>query len=534
MNRRLLSALILGSLGLSVGYATPALAAQKSITINNGSEPESLDPNKTSGVPESSLSRQLLEGLVNTDDKGATVPGVASSWETKDNKVWIFHLRHDAKWSNGDPVTAHDFIYAWQRIITPETASPYASYMADDMHVLNAAEIVAGKLDPSKLGVRALDDHTLEVTLEAKLSYFPATLAHSSTYPLHRGTIEKYGDKWTLPGHFVGNGAYQLSDWVINSHIDMVRNPYYWDNANTKIDKIRFLAISSESDDVNRYLTSGEDVSNGISSEILPKLRKQIPDEIKTMPYLCTYYYEFNLAKPPFNDWRARQALNLALDRRAVTDKILKNGQEPAYTLTPSFTDSYEVYRPDWADHSMKDRIAEAKKLLKQAGYSTSHPLKFQLLYNTSEGHRKLAVAVSAMYRKLGGLVQVELVNQEWKTYLATRRNGEYQMARAGWCADYNSPANFQNILLSNNSQNHGRYNSRAFDQMLASTLEAGISLEERVKRHQKASEIVSKDVPIIPVYSYTRTRLVKPWVKGVSNQDPMDNYRVKNWDIQK
>lgn len=527
--------LLFGSIALPVQMAqaqeVQQLAAKQVVTINNGTEPESLDPHKVSGVPESNVLRQLLEGLTTTDVDGNTIPGIAENWETTDNKTWIFHLR-DAKWSNGDPVTANDFEYSFKRLVDPNTASPYASYLGD-VKVKNADEIVDGKMDPSMLGVTALDAKTLKIELTDPVPYFADTLIHTSVFPVNRKAVETYGDKWTSPENFVSNGAYKLKSWRVNDKIVLERNDAYYDNAQTVINEVTFLPISSATTDVSRYKAGDLDVtSNDIPAEQFKTLRKDLPNELIISPSLCTYYYELNTTKAPFNDVRVRRALALTLDRTVITDKVLGQGQTPAYQFSPVGINGVGEMNPEWKNWTQEQRIAEAKKLLNEAGYSKENPLKFDLLYNTSENHKKIAIAANSLLNRSLGFVSAELDNKEWKTYLDARRTGQYQMARGGWCADYNEASSFVNTLKSNNGQNYSKYTNKEYDQVLEESLKPGLTSEQRKALYEQAEAYIDRDQPLISVYHYVDVRLIKPYVKGFSSKDPISSWKVKNWKI--
>ncbi|EMD1659124.1 oligopeptide ABC transporter substrate-binding protein OppA [Pluralibacter gergoviae] len=527
-----LTALLAGSALAADVPAGVTLAAKQELVRNNGSEPQSLDPHKIEGVPESNISRDLFEGLLVSDLDGHPVAGVAEKWENKDFKVWTFHLRKDAKWSNGDPVTAQDFVYSWQRITDPKTASPYASYLQYG-HLLNVDDIIAGKKPTSELGVKAIDDHTLEVTLSEPVPYFYKLLIHPSTSPVPKAVVEKYGDKWTQPANIVTNGAYKLTDWVVNERIVMERNPQYWNNAKTVINKVTYLPISSEVTDVNRYRSGEIDMTyNNMPIELFQKLKKEIPKEVHVDPYLCTYYYEINNQKAPFTDERVRTALKLGLDRDIIVNKVKNQGDVAAFGFTPPYTDGAKLTKPEWFGWTQEKRNAEAKKLLAEAGYTDAKPLTFNLLYNTSDLHKKLAIAAAAIWKKNIG-VNVKLENQEWKTFLDTRHQGTFDVARAGWCADYNEPTSFLNIMISNSSSNTSHYKSPAFDKIIADAIKA-TDEAQRSALYDKAEQQLDKDSAIVPVYYYVNARLVKPWVGGYTGKDPLDNTYTRDMYIIK
>lgn len=529
----ILSALITANVAMAADVpAGVQLADKQTLVRNNGAEVQSLDPHKIEGVPESNVNRDLFEGLVIGDLNGHPVPGVAESWDNKDFKVWTFHIRKDAKWSDGSPVTAQDFVYSWQRLADPKTASPYASYLQYG-HVANVDEIIAGKKPATDLGVKAIDDKTFEVTLSEPVPYFYKLLVHPSVSPVPKAAIEKYGEKWTQPANIVTNGAYKLKDWVVNERIVLERNTNYWDNAKTVINQVTYLPISSEVTDVNRYRSGEIDMTyNNMPIELFQKLKKEIPKEVHVDPYLCTYYYEINNQKAPFTDVRVRTALKLALDRDIIVNKVKNQGDLPAYSYTPPYTDGMKLVEPEWFKWSQEKRNKEAKKLLAEAGYTADKPLTFNLLYNTSDLHKKLAIAVASIWKKNLG-ANVKLENQEWKTFLDSRHQGTFDVARAGWCADYNEPTSFLNTMLSDSSNNTAHYKSPAFDKIIGDTLQV-TDEAKRAELYAQSEQQLDKDSAIVPVYYYVNARLVKPWVGGYTGKDPLDNIYVKNLYIIK
>ena len=518
-----------GAVAAEVPEGTQLHKEQKLIR-NNGAEPQSLDPHKIEGVPEANLARDQFEGLVNIDLNGEIRPGVAESWESDDYRVWRFNLRKDAKWSNGDPVTAEDFVYSWKRLVDPNTASPYASYL-QYAHVENVDDIVNGKADPDTLGVRALDDHTFEITLSEPIPYIDKLVGHTSTVPVHRATVEKYGNQWTSPNNFVSNGAYKLKDWVVNERIVLERNDQYWDNDKTVIDEVTFLAIPSEVTDVNRYRSGEVDMTNNaIPVDLFSRLQRDIPDEVKISPSLCTYYYEINNEQAPFDDARVRAAVKLALDRDIIANKVMGQGQTPAFGFTPPSTVDMEAIEPEWFQLTQKERNEKAKQLLADAGYGPGNPLSFTLLYNTSEAHRKVAIAAASILKQNAG-IEVKLENQEWKTFLDSRHQGNYEVARAGWCADYNEPSSFLNIMLSTSSNNTSHYKSDEFDAAMRKSITAATE-DDRVKAYQEAERILDEDSALVPIYYYVSPRLVKPYVGGYSVNNPLGYAYTKDMYI--
>ncbi len=502
------------------------LAKQQNLVRGNGSEPESLDPQKVSGVPEANIIRDLLEGLINQDSNGNLVAGVATSWETTDNKTWIFHLRTDAKWSNGDPVTAEDFVYTWRRLADPKTASPYASYL-EMTTMKNAAAIIAGKKPANTLGVNAIDAHTLKITLDKPVSYFASMLVHTSMKPVNQRAIEKHGDAWTKVGNHVSNGAYQLQNWVVNERIVLSRNKHYWDNSNTVINEVTFLPIENQVAAMNRFLAGEMDMTYEVPNEHFTRLTKTHEEKIKVTPYLCSYYYEFNTARKPFDNIKVRQALSYAIDRDILAKFIVGKGETPAYNFTPLATNGLSVDMPTYSTLSQKERLKQAKILLEEAGYNSQNPLTFNLLYNTSENHKKIAVAIASMWKKGLGVTAV-LENQEWKSYLDSKRQGNFDVSRAGWCGDYNEASTFLAIMKTGHSQNYPKYSNAAYDKAIDDAIIAATDAQ-RAAQYKKAEATLAESMPIMPIYHYVNARLVNPKLGGYPMKNPEDNIYSKD-----
>lgn len=506
------------------------LAEKQELVRNNGSEPSSLDPHKVESDVENNIISDLFEGLVSVSPTGEIEPRLAEKWENKDNTVWTFHLRPRVTWSDGTAITAQDIVWSWQRLVSPLTASPYASYPGN-MHIVNGAEIAQGKKAPETLGVKALDDATFEVTLTQPNAAFLAMLAHPSLVPLDKVLISRYGDKWTKPEHMVTSGPYKLSQWVVNERIVAERNPRYWDNAHTVINKVTYLPISSETADVNRYKAGEIDIVYTVPINQFAQLKKTMGDQLDVSPQLATYYYEFNTTRPPFNDPRVRRALNMALDKDIIAEKVLGQGQRPAWLISQPDIGGVKLHNPEYASWPRDKRIAEAKKLLSEAGYNESHPLVFNLLYNTSESHQRIAIAASSMWKKNLG-VEAKLQNQEWKTMLDTMHTHNFDAVRYAWIADYDDAATFLNNFRTGDSENTSQYSNPAYDEALRNAAKAS-DTTARGKFYQQAEDLLGQDVPAIPVYHYVRTHLVKPWVGGFT-PDKLGYYYSKDMYIKK
>ncbi|HFF1819638.1 TPA: ABC transporter substrate-binding protein [Raoultella ornithinolytica] len=506
------------------------LAEKQELVRNNGSEPASLDPHKVESDVEFNIISDLFEGLVSVSPAGEIQPRLAEKWENKENTVWTFHLRPGITWSDGTAITAQDIVWSWQRLVSPLTASPYSSYPGN-MHIVNAKEIAEGKKTPETLGVKAVDDATLEVTLTQPNAAFLAMLAHPSLVPIDKVLVNRFGEQWTKPEHIVTSGPYKLSAWVVNERIVAERNPRYWDNQHTVINKVTWLPIHSEAADVNRYKAGEIDIVYTVPINQFAQLKKTMGDQLNVSPQLATYYYEFNTTRPPFNDPRVRLALNMALDKDIIAEKVLGQGQRPAWLISQPDIGGVKLQNPEYASWPREKRIAEAKKLLSEAGYSDSHPLVFNLLYNTSESHQRVAIAASSMWKKNLG-VEAKLQNQEWKTMLDTMHTHNFDAVRYAWIADYDDAATFLNNFRTGDSENTSQYSNPAYDEALKNAAKASDGVT-RGKYYQQAEDLLAKDVPAVPVYHYVRTHLVKPWVGGFT-PDKLGYYFTKDMYIKK
>ncbi|MEN4716248.1 peptide ABC transporter substrate-binding protein [Pantoea agglomerans] len=496
------------------------LAEQQQIVRHIKDEPASLDPLKAVGLPEIQVIRDLFEGLTNQDAQGKIVPGVAQSWSSSDNKTWVFTLRNNARWSNGDPVTAQDFVYSWQRLVDPKNSSAFA-WFAGLSGIQNAAAITKGEMTPDKLGVVAQSKNQLKVTLDRPVPWFPALVANVALFPVPQKIIAQQGDSWTSPGKLVGNGAYQLSERVVNEKIVLTRNPHYWDDAHSVLTKVTFVPINEESSATKRYRSNDIDITESFPKNMYALLKKTLPGEVYTPDQLGTYYYAFNTQKGPTADVRVRKALSWSIDRKVIAEKVLGTGEKPAWHFTPDVTAGFKPLPTFMQQHDQNSLNVQAKSLLAAAGYGPGKPLKLKLLYNTSESHQKIAIAVASMWKKNLG-VDVTLENQEWKTYIDSRNSGNFDVIRASWVGDYNEPSTFLNLLTSGNSSNIARFNNADYDAVIA---KASRETSDQVRNsdYNRAEQILAEQAPIAPIYQYTNGRLIKPWVKGYPITNPED-----------
>jgi oligopeptide transport system substrate-binding protein len=496
------------SLVCSVAAAEPGV-----LRIGNGPEPETLDPHRVEGVSAGNIVRDLYEGLTAVGADGGAVPAAALHWQRSDDGlVYVFTLRDDARWSNGDPLTADDFAFGLQRSLTPATGSNFARMFAP---IENADAIIDGRLGSETLGVRALDAHTLEIRLVAPTPALPAMLAHPSAFPLHRDSLRAHGAAFARTGRLVGNGAYRLAEWVPQSHVELVRNPHYHGADRVAIERVRHVVTEDIHAELQRYRAGELDVTYEIPPLQAARIRRERPGELRVAPYLGVYYYGLNLTRAPFADAEAlRKALSMVIDRDVLADKVLLGLALPAWSFVPPGTAAHEAQRPDWADWPPAQRIAHARQLYRAAGYSQARPLEVEIRYNTHESHRRVATVVAAMWQQALG-VRVRQVNEEFKVFLHKRRlRRETQVFRAAWMADFNDPMSFLGILHSAHGKNDSGWVDERFDALLQ---QAGAEPQPQARAVllARAERRVLEAVPLIPLYFYTSKHLVAPRVHG-------------------
>jgi oligopeptide transport system substrate-binding protein len=494
-------------------YAAGA-AAEQVLRIGNSAEPQALDPARSENIQDSNIERDLYEGLITLDKNGSVVAASAVSWTiSTDGLVYSFKIRPDAKWSNGDPLTAEDFVWAYRRVVNPATGSKYAFLF---FPIRNAEAIANGRIgDPQALGVRAVDGETLEITLASPTGYFLSLLSHPIFGPQHQATVEKFGDQFTRAGNLVTNGAFKLQEWTPQSRIVLTRNPHYWDAASVKLTEVTYLPIENQNEEFKRYRAGEVDVTSDVPGDQIEFIRQSLGKELRLFPYLGSYYLGLNVTTPPFKDNpKLRQAVNLVIDREAIVNKILRTGEIPAYGWVPPGLPNYEPQFLPWKEMSMADRVTLAKKLYQEAGYGPANPLKIELRYNTSENHKKIMIAVASMLRQSLG-IETTLINEEFKVFLQTRTEHKItQMFRAGWIADYADPNSFAELMQSDSGLNDSGYSNPEYDK-LVKTAALTVNPTERIRLLEEAERILLADLPVIPLYDYVKKQMVKPYVAG-------------------
>jgi oligopeptide transport system substrate-binding protein len=504
--------------GNNAGSETPAAPQEFRFTL--ASEPPSLDPALMTDAQSSIVAAGLYEGLTRLNTKGEPENAIAKELTaSEDGKTYTIKLRDDVKWSNGDPVTANDFEYAWKRSLNPETASEYA-YML--FYLENGEKYNAGEATADDVGVKALDEYTLEVKLYTPAPYFPSLLAHYTYLPVHPATVDAAADWAAEAATIVSNGPFLLKQWAHADKLVLEKNPDYYNKDAINFDKVTISLVEDENTVYQLFETNKIDWIGAQAGSVPTDLTKQLIEEKKAevTSVASTYYYLFNNEKAPFSNVKVRKAFSMAIDRQSLIDNVAQANQQPAFGLVPpSITGAGgKLFRETYPDTFFTENVEEAKKLLAEGlaeeGMKTLPEVT--LLYNTSEGHKKLAEAVVDMWRKTLG-VEVKLANQEWGTFLETRKAGQFDIARSGWGADINHPINFTYDLIHPKSGNNdGRYNNPKVQELLDGSLVAETP-EKTIEMLAEAEKIaIQDDMAVLPAYYYTTVTMVKPGIENV------------------
>ncbi len=501
-------------LGSALFAGAPAFA-EVVLHRGNAGEPQTLDQAQTSINIEAFILKDLYEGLTIYDTAGKIVPGAAESWTLSDDGlIYTFKLRADAKWSDGTPVTAQDFEFSFKRVEDPKTAAKYANILYP---IKNAEKINKGEVAPGELGIKAVDDKTLEITLERSTPFFLELLAHQTALPVSKASVEKNGDNFVKPGVMVSNGAYKLVSHVPNDSLVVEKNENHWDAANTKIDKVIFYPIDDQAASVRRFEAKEMDLVYNFSADQIERLRGTYKDQVHVSPTLATYYYVFDGREPPYDDVRVRRALSMAVDRDFLAKEIYSGSQIPAYSLVPPGMATYgEPAKADFAELSQLDREDKAIELMKEAGYGEGgKPLNIEIRYNTNPNHERVATAVADMWKNTFGAT-VTMTNLDVSSHYAyLQEGGKFNVARAGWVADYADAENFLALNLSSNKTfNYGRYNNAEFDALMQKSY-AEEDQAARSKLLHEAETILMRDQPVAPFLTQADLWLVSDRVKG-------------------
>ncbi len=503
------------------------VAAREGILLfGNGSEPQGLDPHMVTGVPENHIISALLEGLITyhpTDDN-LPEPGMAERWDpNEDYSQWTFIIRDDAVWNNGDPVLASDFVYSWQRMLSPLFGAKYADML---YVILNGEQFHKGQIENfDRVGVKAINDKTLQVTLVGPTPHFPNMLKHYSWFPVHPGTVEKFGgmnemtSRWTLE-EYVGNGPFNMAEWAPNQVIRVVKSDTYWDRDRVQLNEIHFRPVSNANTEEAMFRNGELHLTNTLPPSQIAIYQQRNPEVLRIDPYLGTYYYRFNMDRPPLDNIKVRKALAMAIDKEQIVENITRGGQIPATGYTPPGMTNYEPL--DMA-HFNPER---AKELLAEAGFPNGEGFpEMEILFNTQETHRAIAEAIQNMWKTTLG-IDVTLLNQEWKVYIPSQQNQDYDISRSAWIGDYMDPITFLSMWTTGNGNNNTGWSNPTYDNLISAIKQEG-DPEKRTALLHKAEEILMEDLPIAPIYWYTRIFLKDPRVQG---WDPklLDNHPYK------
>lgn len=495
--------------------ACDAERPQEEAVLQRGlaADPESLDPHKSRSTEAGDVLRDLGEGLMGYSAVGELELRAAGSYEVSDDGLlYTFRLRPDARWSNGSTVTAEDFVFAFRRLVSPETAAFYAHSVTD---VENAADILAGKKPVQALSVTAEDAFVLRIRLAKPTPYFLALLTHPSTFPVYAPAAVEHGEAFARPGRFVTNGAYRLVDWQLGATIDLQRNEHYWNDSATAIDRVRYHVIPEPTVELNRYRAGELHVTSNVPSQAFERLREERPEELRVAQKLGVYYYGLNLTRPPFKDNpELRQALSMAIDREVLTGQIIGRGEAPAYSWVPPGVDNYESRRFAYANMTAGERRAAARRAYADAGYGEQNPLQVEIRYNTSDANQRIALAVQSMWRDSLG-VQTTLINEEFQVLLSNvQAMAVTEVFRLSWSGDYNDAHAFLQVLQSDASSNLAGYRSEEFDRLMQ---QAALQTDAGRRRLylEEAERVLLADHPVIPLYFYVSKHLVSPEVGG-------------------
>ena len=504
------------------------LAAKQELIRSNGAEPETLDPALAESVGANQITRDLFEGLTATTTSGQTVPGVAASWKQTNPTTWVFTLRKDAKFSNGEPITAEDFVYGWRRYLDPKTASPYATTLAP--FILNGMEVAEGKMPLTDLGVKALSKDQLEVKTPFPVAFLLDLLSNTQFAPINKAVIDKFGKDWTKPGNMVGNGAYVMKEWRVNSAVVLEKNPQYWDAKSVQLNKVSYLAIEDSNADVKMFQTGETDYAYVLPPGSYEQFKKSHPADIKNGPMLGLRFYALNNKDPLLKDVRVRKALSMVIDRDTLASKVTADGQIPAYGVIVKGISGADVTAYDWAAWPIEKRVEEAKKLMAAAGVKPGAKINFT--YNTDQYHKKMAIfAASEWKTKLG--LETEMENMEFKVLIKKRHDGEFQIARHGWVGDYNDATTFLTLVQCDSDANDNKNCNRKAEDLINQGNQA-LDPAKRKALLTSAAKLVMEDYPMIPLLQYTLPRLVKSYVGGYFESNPMDRFRSKDLYIIK
>lgn len=489
-----------------------ASAADAKMVLNRSSaaDPDTLDPQASSGNSSAVILYDVFQPLMTLDAHGEIAPGAAESHTVSaDGLVYTFKLRPNLKWSDGTPLTAEDFVYSMRRIQSPDTAARYSQWF---WPIKNAQALNKGEAKPEDIGVKALDKRTVQFTLENPSPIFLEVMATYTSSPVPRHVIEKFGRTWTAPENIVSNGPYKITERVPQTRITAVKNSNFFDATSVKIDEVNYFPTENLGTVLNRFRAGELDAALNFPPDQIDWIKANMPKELHIAPNLGVYFFLFNTRKAPFDDVRVRKALSMAVDREGLVNKLLNTGVVPAYSLISPVVSNYKVYKASYAAQSMKDRLAEAKRLLAEAGFGPDKPLKFTLQFDTLEENRKMAVAMTAMWKPLG--VDVELANSEFRDLTRRARTGDYDVMRWAFFSPFADASPYLNLQRTGDPSNFTGFSDPEYDRLVAEANRT-VDLVRRAEIMRQAEQIIIDRQVVMPVYHYVARRLIQTYVKN-------------------
>ncbi|MGJ8522852.1 putative deoxycholate-binding periplasmic protein YgiS [Carnimonas sp. R-84981] len=501
---------------LSVAFAASAAVAPSAdaatLRLAIQAEPSSLAPSEVNGtVADGDVIADLYEGLTSVDAEGAIIPGAASEWQVSDNgKRYTFTLRDSARWADGKPVIADDFVSAFRAALNPESPSVYAALLYP---LKNAQAAASNKMSLDKIGIHAKDNDTVVIELERPTPYLPALLANSVASPIPTHLIRSKGDKWKEPGTLVTNGAFTPTSWVPHDHLSATKNRYFHDADDVKLEGVEYIPTEGEAASVQRFRAKEFDILRSFPVNQITLLKKQLGDQVKLTPELNTYYYALNQREgQPTADKRVREALNLAIDRDIIAQKVMQDTVKPASGLVPPGVSNYHPAHMRGLDEPLTKRQQRARELLKEAGYDSEHPLNITLNYNKTSVNQPVAVVAAAMWKAVG--IHTSMANTEANVHFSNLAEGKFGVGRATWLGDYDDANTFLDLLTSDNAKNYGAYKSSAYDALLDKA-NSMTDLERRAYQLRSAEQLALDDYALLPIYFDTSRNLVADRVHG-------------------
>lgn len=502
------------------------------ITVDLGADISTLDPQMVEDVQSTRVAYDLFEGLLTQDQSNKPIPGLAEKWDiSPDGKIYTFHLRNGLKFSDGSPITADDVVYSFQRVADPKIASPYNLLISN---VVNGQAIIDGKMAPTNLGVKALDANTVQITLNHADNSFLSICTQPEVAIVSKANIAKFGQSWTDPKNMVTSGAYKLDERVVQGYILESKNPYYYDAKNVAIAKVKFLPITDFNASFSQYKTGAIDITYLLPADQYKEIKASMPDQVHTVSWETIEYYDFNMTSAKFKDnLKLRQALSMAIDRQTLVKDVQGKGQKPLYSYATNTIEGGKFAGLDyaWASIPRDKQISEAQELFKEAGYGPSHPLQISISYNTKDSNKKNVLAIASMWQQVFGnsSIQVTSSNQEFKTFLQARHKADYDIARDGWVADYDSISSYTNLYQCNNPQNNAHSCTSGYNDLIN---QAQISTDpvQQVALTRQALKLAMDNYVIIPLYQDTYYRAVNPRVKGYTPDTNHLDHVMSKW----